>query len=466
LDGFSELRSGSVDNEKNDGEANEYALLSYFGRINYSFMDKYLFEANFRYDGSSRFAKGHKWGAFPSVSAGYRISEEKFWEPFRGIIPNLKLRASWGMLGNENISSYYPFASNVDLTTNYVSNDTLQSGGAITVMSNPDITWETTYMTDFGVDFDLFNKLNVTFDWYSKKTKDILIKLSIPGTIGVHPTYQNAGVVRNIGWDFDLTYTDHISDFKYNIAFNLSDVKNKILDLKGIEGTNLVTNREGYPINSLYMLKSLGILGKNDFDTSGKYLHEPQYRNLAPGDLRYADIDGNGIVNDMDREVLGSTIPRFTYGFSLFGSYKGFDLNILLQGVAKVDGYLTGIESPFYSGGTIFEFHKDRWTTDNPNPNATFPRLYFGDSNNYRPSDFYLKSAAYLRLKNFQFGYTIPSLITKKFDISSLRIYFVAENLFTITSFWDGWDPESPPGTNGQFYPQVKNIGFGIDLKF
>lgn len=467
LKGFYELQSGSVDNQKSDGYSNEYALLSYFSRINYDYHNRYLLEANVRYDGSSRFSKGHKWGLFPSVSAGWRISEEPFWERLRNIVPNLKLRASYGTLGNQNLNSYYPFASNVNLTTNYISNDQLQSGAAITVMSNPNIKWETTHMTDIGVDFSILSKLNVTFDWYYKKTKDILMELQIPGTMGVDPTYQNAGVVRNIGWDLSLQYGDHIGEFKYNVAFNLSDVKNKIISLKGINGTDLVTNREGYSINSLYMLKSMGMLTDADFNPDGTYKYAPQYRNLAPGDLRYADLDNNGRVNDEDREVLGSTIPRFTYGLSLYGEYKGFDLNILLQGVGKVDGYLVDIQNPFFSGGTIFKFHKDRWTKDNPNTNAQFPRLYFGvNDNNYRPSDFYMKSAAYLRLKNLQIGYTIPQSITRKFAVQNLRVYFLAENLFTITGFWDGWDPEVAPGQGGRYYPQVKNIGFGIDLKF
>lgn len=468
FEGFTELNAGGVDNMQSNGSASENALLSYFGRFNYNFAERYLFEFNARYDGSSKFADGHKWGFFPSVSAGWRISEEPFWENLKPTVPNLKLRASWGKLGNQNIDSNYAFASNVDLTTKYVSDDQLLSGGAITTMSNNDITWETTTMTDFGVDLNLFNKVNVTFDWYYKKTKDILMRLSIPLSMGVNATYQNAGVVRNKGWELNIAYNDRIGDFKYNVAFNISDVKNKILDLKGIEGTDLVTNREGYAISSYYMLRSAGILSSSDFDADGNYLHEKQYRILAPGDLRYVDTNGDGKVDDNDREVLGSSLPRYTYGLSLYGEYKGFDVNILLQGVGKRDGYVKEIMFPFYSGGTAFEIHKNHWSTENPNPNADFPRLYFGSGgdNNIRPSDFYLKSAAYLRLKNLQVGYRIPETITRKFSVSYLRVYFVGENLFTITNFWDGWDPEISAGSNGGYYPQVKSLGVGVQIKF
>lgn len=465
--GYTELQAGSVENMKNDGWASENVLMSWFGRVNYDFDDRYLFEANIRYDGSSKFAKGHKWGAFPSFSAGWRISEESFWKDIKSYVPYLKLRASWGTLGNQSIDDNYPFSSNVDMSTKYISNDVLVDGASIITMSNPYITWETTRMTNIGLDMNLLNnKLNVSFDWYYKKTKDILLKLDIPRTIGLNATYQNAGVVENKGYELNVTYSDHIGDFNFDLGLNFADVKNKILSLKGINGTGLVTNREGYAINSLYMFKSMGILSENDFNADGSYKWTRQIRNLAPGDLRYANLNGDDIVNDDDREVLGSTIPRYTFGLSFSGRYKGFDLNFLLQGVGKVDGYLTALSQPFYSGGTAFEIHKNRWTKENPNPNADFPRLYFGDNNNYRESDFYKKSAAYARLKNIQLGYTIPASITRKAFIEHLRMYVTGENLLTVTSFWDGWDPELAPGQSGGYYPQVKSIGFGVDIRF
>lgn len=464
---YTVLQAGSVENMRNDGWAGESVLMSWFGRINYDFNSKYLFEANIRYDGSSKFGKGNKWGAFPSFSAGWRLSEEVFWNNLKEYVSNFKVRASWGTLGNQSINDNYPFSSNIDMTTKYISEDRLMDGAAVLTMNNPDITWETTQMTNVGVDFNLIDKISVSFDWYYKKTKDILLKLDIPRTMGLLATYQNAGTVENKGYDLNITYSDKIGDFDFDLSFNLSDVKNKILDLKGINGTGLVTNREGYSINSLYMYKSLGILSDNDFEADGTYKWTRQIRSLAPGDLRYENSNDDDLINDDDRQVLGSTIPRYTYGINFAGRYKGFDLNILLQGVGKVDGYLTQMAMyPFHMGGTAFEIHKDRWTTENQNTGATFPRLYFNDSNNYLNSDFYKKSAAYLRLKNVQLGYRIPEAISKKALIEYLRFYVSGENLLTFTNFWNGWDPEVSPAQGGQYYPQVKSIGFGVDIRF
>lgn len=464
---YTVLQAGSVENMRNDGWAGESVLMSWFGRINYDFNSKYLFEANIRYDGSSKFGKGNKWGAFPSFSAGWRLSEEVFWNNLKEYVSNFKVRASWGTLGNQSINDNYPFSSNIDMTTKYISEDRLMDGAAVLTMNNPDITWETTQMTNVGVDFNLIDKISVSFDWYYKKTKDILLKLDIPRTMGLLATYQNAGTVENKGYDLNITYSDKIGDFDFDLSFNLSDVKNKILDLKGINGTGLVTNREGYSINSLYMYKSLGILSDNDFEADGSYKWTRQIRSLAPGDLRYENSNDDDLINDDDRQVLGSMIPRYTYGINFAGRYKGFDLNILLQGVGKVDGYLTQMAMyPFHMGGTAFDIHKDRWSTENQNTGAAFPRLYFNDSNNYLNSDFYKKSAAYLRLKNVQLGYRIPEAISKKALIEYLRFYVSGENLLTFTNFWNGWDPEVSPAQGGQYYPQVKSIGFGVDIRF
>ncbi|MDR1454971.1 MAG: TonB-dependent receptor [Tannerella sp.] len=465
---YSVLQSGSVENMRNDGWAGENVLLSYFGRINYDFKGKYLLEANIRHDGSSKFAKDRQWGTFPSFSAGWRLSEENFWENVKPAVQNFKIRGSYGLLGNQNISGNYAFSSNIDMSTKYVSNDQLVDGASILTMNNSDITWETTAMSNIGLDATLLNRINLTFNWFYKKTTDILMVLDVPRTIGLEPTWQNAGAVENKGFELDLSYADKIGDFDFDVSLNLSDVRNKILDLKGINGTGLVTNREGHEINSLYMYRSLGILTQDDFDADGVYRWTRQARPLAPGDLRYANLNDDDIVNADDLEVLGSTIPRYTFGFNFNGRYRGIDLSLLLQGVGKADGYLGGQAMyPFWSGSTAFEMHRDRWTEENQNTRAAFPRLYFYDSlNNYQASDFYLRSAAYLRLKNLQLGYTLPVVLTKKWLIQNLRFYISGENLLTLTSFWDGWDPEISPGSSGNYYPQVKTVSAGVDIKF
>ena len=211
----------------------------------------------------------------------------------------------------------------------------------------------------------------------------------------------------------------------------------------------------------------MGLLSAADFDANGNYLYARQFGKLAPGDIRYADLVEDGIINGADREVLGSTIPRFTYSLNLNAAYKGFDFSVFFQGVGKRDGYLTGNAiQPFLSGGTAYEYQKNRWTIENPDPNAVFPRLAFGETNNTQLSDYWMKSAAYLRIKNIQLGYTIPKQVLQRAGISQLRIYLSGENLFTMDHFWPGWDPEIDAASNGAYYPQVKTYNLGINLKF
>ncbi|MBK7100107.1 MAG: SusC/RagA family TonB-linked outer membrane protein [Sphingobacteriales bacterium] len=461
------LSGGSSSNMKNNGYASEWTLLSYFGRVNYSFDQKYLFEANLRHDGSSRFAKENRWGTFPSFSAGWRISQEKFMADIKEAVNELKLRISWGRLGNQEIGSNYPFAPTVSLSPKYISNDLIQNGAAILNMANTDISWETTEMSDIGFDAKLFRHINLVFDYYYKKTHGILLELSIPKTMGVFAPFQNAGIVENKGWDLQIGYNDVDHPFKYGINFTLSDVKNKVLDIKGIQQTGTLVAREGHPLNSLYLFKSSGLLSTNDFNQDGTYKYAKQFGKIAPGDIRYADIKEDGIINGDDREVLGSTIPRFTYSLSLNTEYRGFDFSAFLQGVGKRDGYLVGNAiQPFLFSGTAYEYQKNRWTKDNPDPNSVFPRLAFGETNNTQLSDFWMKSAAYLRIKNIQLGYTTPHKLLKSIGVSELRFFVSGENLFSFDKFWKGWDPEIDAVSNGAYYPQVKTFNFGINLKF
>lgn len=462
---FPVLDAGGLEGQQSAGTAKEYALQSVFGRLNYNLMNRYLFEANVRMDASSRFAKGHRNGVFPSFSAGWRISEEKFFNKIRPVVNNLKVRASWGQLGNQNIGNYYPFASSVSLAgINYVFNNKAVAGAAITDLSNRQITWETTTVADIGIDATLWNKLNVSFDYYYKRTKDILLQLNVPLTIGLNAPQQNAGEVENRGWDFSISYSDKVGDFNYRAAFNLSDVKNKILDMKGINQNGLLVNREGEEMNSIYGLKAIGYIQPEDYDADGKYKYATQYGNYGPGDIKYQDTNNDGVITADDRQILGGTIPRFTYGLSLYGEYKGIDLNLLFQGVGKANGYIEGHGiQPFFEGGTVQEQHKDYWTEDNRN--AAFPRLAFNQTNNIQYSSFWMKSAAYCRLKNIQVGYNFPKKWLSHCSLQSLRFYFSGDNLLTFSDFWKGFDVEAPVG-NGNYYPQQKSICFGVDIKF
>jgi len=462
---YTVLSAGSSTNMRNGGSATDWTLISYFGRINYNYLGRYLLEANIRYDGSSRFAQGNKWGIFPSFSAGWRLSEEQFMAGTRNYLDDLKLRASWGRLGNQEIGSNYPFAPTVSLDPKYISEDAVRNGAAIRSLANTAISWETTEMTNFGLDMRLFKDFSITFDYYQKITRGILLELSIPKTMGVGAPFQNAGVVKNNGWDLQLDYAKKIGAFRYSATATLSDVLNKVVDIKGIQQTGTIVNREGYPINSLFLLHSQGLLSAADFGSDGAYLHaKPQFGVVAPGDIRYLDIDDNNIVNNNDREVLGSTIPRYTYSLNLSVGYGNIDLSGLLQGVGKRDGYLSGSAiTPFLLGGTAYEYQKNRWTPETPN--AVFPRYAFGESHNTQNSDFWMRSAAYLRVKNLQLGYTVPKSILQRIGVQGARLYVSGENLFTFDDFWPGWDPEISANSNGAYYPQVTTYTIGLNLK-
>ena len=455
------LDAGAQENMSASGNASEWALHSLFGRLNYNYKSKYLFEANARYDGSSRFAKGRKYGFFPSFSVGWRISEEDFMKDIHSTISNLKIRGSWGTLGNQNIGTY-PFASTLTLGS-YSMAGQIVSTAALTDMSNDLISWETSEMMNIGVDATILDNLSVSFDWYNKITSDILLQLDIPLSIGLNKPYQNAGKVRNRGWDFTIGYKGDAAGFKYGVDFNISDVKNEVLDLKGINNTGLTVSREGYPINSIFALQADGFFESPDEIAN----HATQIGILAPGDIRYINQnpDDDNIINSDDYVIIGSTIPRYTYGLNFNASYKNFSLNAFIQGVGKADGYLYGRAiQPFYSGASAQEQHKDYWTTDNKD--ARFPRLTWGDAgNNYQHSSFWMKDASYLRLKNVQLGYDLPSQVVNSLGLDIVRIYVNGQNLLTLDKFWDGYDVETPVGT-GTNYPQVKVFSLGLDVKF
>ncbi|WP_207513911.1 TonB-dependent receptor [Longitalea luteola] len=452
------LAAGDAVNQKSNGNSAEWALQSLFTRLNYNYKEKYLFEANLRYDGSSRFAPGNKYGLFPSMSAGWRISQENFMEPLAHIITDMKIRASWGQLGNQNIGNY-PFASQIEFGASTLGKQIVNTA-ALNTAANVDISWETTEMANIALDLALFSNLSITAEYYDKKSRDILYVLDIPLIMGLSAPPQNVGVVSNKGWELGVNYNGAIRDFKYHVNVNVSDVRNKVMDLRGINRTGLTVSREGYPIASIYGLEAIGYF-VDDKDVAD---HAQQFGIVKPGDLKYKDQNNDRIINDLDNVVIGSTIPRYTYGINLGASYKGFNLSAMIQGVGKADGYLyrQGI-MPFYEGGTVQEQHKDHWTPDNPH--AAFPRLAFSEVNNEKNSSFWMKNAAYMRLKNIQIGYTFPGAWSRKLGMRNLRLYVNGSNVFTLDKFWNGYDVESPVGI-GNSYPQVKVFSFGLNANF
>lgn len=458
LPNYPVLSTGASSTQTNTGTASEWALQSLFGRINYDYKERYLIEFVSRYDGSSRFIKEKQYGFYPSVSAAWRISEESFFQPLTNVVNELKLRSSWGQMGNQLIGTY-PFTSSIAIGA-YSIGGQIVSTAALNTMANSEITWETTEMTNFGVEATLFTNLSITAEYYIKKTYDILYDLDIPLTIGLVRPLQNAGVVHNRGWDLGLAYKGGGKRFRYDVNFFLSDVKNKVIDLKGVNRTGVTVSNEGYSINSLYGFEVLGIF-QSDADVAK---HAKQFGNVKAGDLMYKDQNNDGIINDADNIIIGSTIPRYTYSSTINAAYKGFNLSLFFQGVGKANGYLyeNGI-MPFFNGGTVHEMHKDYWSPQNTG--AALPRLAFGESNNEKHSSFWMKDASYLRLKNLQLGYTLPATFIQKMGINNLRVYVNARNLISWDNFWKGYDVETPVGT-GNVYPQVKVFSFGLDVNF
>jgi TonB-dependent starch-binding outer membrane protein SusC len=469
-----EMNAGAGSNMQNSGSGSEWALRSYFGRLNYDFNGKYLFEANARYDGTSRFPTSGRWGLFPSVSAGWRISEESFIKDNLTWIDNLKLRASWGKLGNQNIGTY-PYQNVLSTGQNYSFGGTLASGIALTTLANANVTWETTAVTDLGFDLSILkDKLSVTFDYFDKTTSDILYKKSVSNVLGLGVNEYNAGELNNKGIEIILNY--HTSIGKLNIGFapNFSYVKNKVTkladgQLKDI-GAGLYVGQSMYPI---YGYVADGIF--KDAADVASYPTQPIAGQ--PGVIRFKDISGPDGVPDgkvdatYDRTQIGNTIPRYYYGATITADYKGFDLSILLQGLGGYEKQMGSYMAfAFYNSGQIQRWQADgAWTEANPNPNAIYPKLSSLNmgSENVQTSTFWNRNASFLRLKNLQIGYTIPKSIIHKLGINNLRIFYSGQNLFTFNHFYKGWDPEmyQATGDNPSFYPITAVHTFGLNVK-
>lgn len=482
------LNLGSKEGMSNNGGASQWAIRSGFGRLNYNYSDRYLMEVNLRYDLSSRFHKSNRGGLFPSFSGAWRISEESFMEFSRNFLDNVKLRASWGMLGNQYVGSTdYPYLSVLNEVTGLSSIGTQGTTGYTqTTLANPLLTWEKIDMLDIGFDVTLLkNRLNITFDWYNKNTNDILLQLKYPNQIGASPSEQNVGSVNNRGWEIDLSWRDKIGEFSYGLSFNLSDVQNKITDLGDTapDMSSYLIRRVGDPIDAFYGYIAEGLMTPDDFtfydDFEQKYFSPkvpvvmgPDYQ---PGDIKYKDISGpQGIPDgrispEYDRVVLGSAIPRYTYSFKTDLMYQGVDFSFSLQGVGKADGYLTGTARHAFQDMAAYpqKIHMERYNVvSNPNPNAAYPRLtYNTDFNQAAFSTFWLEDASYLRLKNVQVGYTLPAEITKKAKIEKCRFYVSGDNLLTLSNFFYAYDPETPISSGG-YYPQIKTFVVGVNLTF
>lgn len=500
-EGYYDLVNGDETTAKNSSGRYAWSMLSWMGRINYAFNDRYLVEFNARYDGTSRFADGHRWGFFPSGSLGWRMSQENFWENLRGWWDNMKIRGSYGLLGNESISGYYPYTADIAAPSNPLgvawmvggsfypfNKENATESAALTqlAVANNSISWEKSHQLNIGIDFGFFNnRLNGSLDYYVRHITDMLQKFTIPTFVSMSAPWQNAGTMRNNGWELSLNWADRVGDVNYFVRGNLSDVKTTITDLKGHgaydNGTTIT--QEGGGLNDYYGFICEGYYNSQEEINATHELADgtigkvwPVYNDDAkvqPGWLKYRDINNDGKLNSKDRVVLGNSSPRYEFALTVGAEWKGFDVQLMFQGIGKRDVWYQGAGAiPLRGYSMLFEHQLDTWTPDNMD--SKYPLLLPDTSTgaastyaNYQLSDFWLKSAAYCRLKNFVVGYTLPRAITRKAFIEKCRVYFTANNLFTIhDGFYKGYDPETAVGGNGTCYPLNKTFLVGLNLEF
>lgn len=475
------LNAGSSEGQEAWGGGYDWAMQSFFGRLTYNYDQRYLFESTLRYDGSSRFPENNRWGFFPSLAAGWRISEEAFFKNNEALyfIDNFKLKASLGTLGNNNIGNY-PYQQVYSLHSNrsYIIGNQILSGAAVTEYKDPKLTWEKTETRDIGFESNLWNsKLIFNMAYFYRETTDILFKpsASYSSIFGLDLSPINTGSLKNTGFEFEIGHRNQINDFSYNINGNFSIINNEVLTLGigNVEQPNgMIGNGSdlfiGYPMQMYYGYKTDGV-----FLTDDEIKEWPDQSSVAPGaragDVRYVDLNNDGVIDEKDKTYLGSRIPKYTFGLNIGAEWKGIDFSVLLQGVADVNGYLTNMAGfAFYQESNIQRWQAEgSWTVNQTNRYPDYPRLETM-SNAGTPStltsDFWILDASYLKVRNIQLGYTLPKFISENFGCSNLRIYFSSDNPFSFNKYREGWDPEI--NTDGHYYPILSTYTFGLNLKF
>lgn len=450
-----------VQNQTTSSNLIEYALISYIGRINYDFNQKYLFSASVRRDGGSRFGPSNKWGTFPSVSAGWRLSEEGFMKSLTAV-SDLKIRASYGETGNDRIGDYV-YQGTINSNMFYNFDGSLQGGGTVTALANADLRWESTKMKNIGLDLGLFNdKFNVSFEWFDNRTEGMILGVPIPPSLGFDGApVANVGTVQNRGVELTLGYRKYTGDFQFSIDGNIGFVNNELVSLgtgrtifgPGFQGDPLTFTEEGRPIAYFYGWIADGIIQQGET--------APGQPNSAPGDIRFRDINGDGTIDANDRTFLGHYLPDFTYGVNFSANYKNFDFNMFLQGVQGNEifnnlRYHTEGMTRLFNASTVV---LDRWTPTNTNTNV--PRAVSGDPNrNARASSRFVEDGSYMRVKNIILGYTLPSGTISSWTngyVSKIRVYFLTQNPLTFTNY-SGYDPEIAVRTGIN-----ASLGTGID---
>jgi len=473
---LSEINAG-LTTPLTNGTTYGWALRSYIGRLNYAFREKYLLEGIARYDGSSRFSPKNRWGFFPSISVGWRITQEDFMKD-QTFFDELKIRGSWGKSGNDRMGfndqrDLYAYIPTLAFARFYPIDDNIATGIAQMSIVDENIKWEVGTKSNIGFDATVLKrKLNVTFDYFIDKREGILRQIQLPDFVGIrNAPFRNLATVSNKGWELSANYHQKIGELDINAGFNLTHVRNKI---DYIPDPQKARNAllQGEPINAFYMWKSLGIFqSQKEVDESPKQNAVPTH----PGDIKFEDFSGadgkpDGIIDAYDRQVVGKPIPTWTYGANINLAYKGVDLRVNLQGVADVESYVgSELFFPFLNGAGVGK----QWETGNTwtveNPNAKLPRLVqysASSSQNYADNSFWLQDASFLRVKNIQIGYSLPSSVLSSLKIAGLRVYVDAQNAFTFTKF-EGLDPErNLTNSSPAQYPNVRIITAGLNLKF
>ncbi|GAA4172329.1 TonB-dependent receptor [Sphingobacterium ginsenosidimutans] len=449
------LNSGAQTNMISTGDANDVAIQSYFSRLNYDYKGKYLFQANVRADGSSRFAAGNRWGVFPSFSAGWNIHQEDFFHA--DFLSTLKLRGSWGILGDAEKVGYYATATVLTYDpAMYGFNGVVVPGAWNNVSINPNISWEESKQTNLAVDLGLFNKVNITAEYFINNRDNILYAPPVPTEFGLAGPLANLLSLRSQGMEFQVGYNDRKNDWYWSVDANASFSKNKVKNLAGTGpwiGSQTFTN-VGYTYNLPYGYQAEGLFqSETEIANSAS-----QGANIFPGNIKYKDQDGNGVINGDDRVILRDK-PVIRYGLNLGLGWKNLDISVNMYGALQNTRYISGYEGwAFFLTQNARPMHLDNWTPENPN--ASYPRLSLQyTSNDTQYSDYWLRKANYLKIQNAQIGYTFPANLLSSLKIASLRAFVSAQNLATITDY-KGFDPE------GSYYPISRTFSFGVNLKF